>query len=147
MLENKDLSYLIKKSKQVVAVLFTRDAATFLFFLILAFMFWLMHSSSAERNMKMKVPIIYTGIPQQIDFLDSLPKSVTVILRDKGSLLWPYYFKDIHPITIDLTNSFSGSGNLDYSMTESVNQLLTQFPGTTILQDIEFSHFGVAYRV
>lgn len=133
--------------KKVATSLFTRDAATFLFFVLIAFLFWVMHSSSSNRNMKMKVNIEYVGIPQNVQIVDSLPTTTTIVVRDKGSVLWHYYFERFPTIKVDLSKKFNNSGVLEYDMNELIARIMTQFPATTQLYDSDISQLKAQYNL
>ena len=89
--------------KKVATSLFTREVATFLFFLILAFLFWVMHASSAPREMKVKVKMDYICIPSNVQLLDSLPPTTTIVIKNRWSVLWQRFFYNLPPLQLDLS--------------------------------------------
>ena len=132
--------------KKVATSLFTREVATFLFFLVLAFLFWVMHASSAPREMKVKVKMDYIGIPSNIQLLDSLPQTTTIVIKDRGSVLWQRYFDKLPPLQIDLSDQFTNKGILDYDLSDAIVKYMIQFPTSTQLYDYSNPNINLTYN-
>ena len=60
----------------------SKDILTFLLFVALSFLFWMMQSLGEDMNTVYRIPIKYTNIPDNTIITCDLPTSVTVHLRD-----------------------------------------------------------------
>lgn len=123
---NRFISAISKISHKVARLLFTRDVATFILCLFLAFVFWIMHSSGSRREMSFVVGIKYVAVPPNVHFIQDLPQSVRVNVRDHGNNLMRYYFKGLDSITVDLNNLIDGNGRLESSVSNYISGIQSQ---------------------
>ena len=81
-----------------------KEVFIFLFFLLLAFVFWLLHSLQEESERRFELALRYKNIPDEWTLSDDNPNTISVILKDKGiSLL--YYFWNKRYFSIDVSVS------------------------------------------
>ena len=74
-MNSKRFLYHIKRQGNKVATfLKSRDVVTFLFFFLLAFFMWYMYSIGTQREIKRKIPMQYTGIPEDVKLTNPLPE-------------------------------------------------------------------------
>ena len=67
-----------------------KKTLTFLFFLLLAFGFWLLQSLQQPFERVIVIPIHYTNIPNEIVLNNNVPAEIKVTVRDKGTALLKY---------------------------------------------------------
>ena len=79
-----------------------RETFTFIFFLLLSFVFWFMYSMQEEYERQLVVPIVYKGLSPERALIGQVPESITAHVRDRGSVLLQYNLRRL-PITIDIT--------------------------------------------
>lgn len=65
---------------------------TFLFFVLLSSIFWMMQIYRQKFETTLYIPIKYTNIPDSILFENDFPKGINVRIRDDGAALFKYYF-------------------------------------------------------
>jgi hypothetical protein len=70
---------------------FTREVRIFLIFLFISCFFWVLQSLQEVREVDILVPVTYSNTPLNVSITNPLPKTLTVTLRDKGTLLYYYY--------------------------------------------------------
>ena len=75
---------------------------TFLFFLLLAVIFWGMQVYSQKIEIKLTVPIKYTNVANNILFEHELPASIEVDIQDYGSAILKYSARKKDSLEIDL---------------------------------------------
>ena len=63
---------------------------TFLFFLLLAFGFWMLQSLQRPFEIGFPVPVYYTNIPKEIVLSNNIPAEVKITIRNKGTSLLKY---------------------------------------------------------
>ena len=83
--------------------LFSRDALTFVCFVLVAGIMWYGHAISSEREATLHVPVRYSGIPQDVVFEPALPDHLDVTIRDAGRRLIAQS-EDVPVITFDLSD-------------------------------------------
>lgn len=103
------ITRLIRKMK---AFLITRDALIFLFFLICSSLFWFTITLNKTYELSVEIPIEYINVPPEIEFTTELPESFRVKLKDKGTSMVTYQYKDFDPVIIDF-NDYSVYSNSD----------------------------------
>lgn len=82
----------------------SREFFTFLFFLIIAALFWLEQTLDREYEIEVKVPLKLKNIPENIVITSDFPSDLVVTLRDKGNTLLNYQLtKRFYPINIDFS--------------------------------------------
>jgi len=64
----------------------------FLFFVILASIFWMMQIYRQKFESTLTIPVKYVNIPDSIVFENELPNDVYVRIKDDGAALFRYYF-------------------------------------------------------
>ena len=98
---NKDLEIKVKAFFQGYL---WKKILTFLFFLLLAFGFWILQSLQQPFEIGINVPIHYTNIPKEIILDNDVPTEIKVTLKDRGSALLKYTVgkKKYEKLEIDL---------------------------------------------
>ena len=82
----------------------SKEVFTFLFFLVIAALFWLEQTLDSEYEVDVKVPLKLKNVPESIVITSDFPEELTVTLRDKGNTLLNYQLtKRFYPINIDFT--------------------------------------------
>lgn len=103
---NKVTSFL----KRMKAFLATRDALIFLFFLICSSLFWFTITLNKTYELTVQIPIKYSNVPPEIEFTTELPDSFSVKLKDKGTSMLAYQYKEFDPVIINF-NEYSVYSN------------------------------------
>lgn len=78
-------SEFIKKIRFLFCKISWKKSLIFLFFVIMAVIFWFMQIYSQKIVMKVTIPIKYTNVSDEIIFEHNLPESIEVDIRDQGS--------------------------------------------------------------
>ncbi|MDR2956376.1 MAG: YbbR-like domain-containing protein [Prevotella sp.] len=68
-----------------------KKVLTFLFFVLLASIFWMMQIWRQKFDATYVIPIKYVNVPENIAFESDLPENIEVRIRDDGSTLINYY--------------------------------------------------------
>ena len=92
---------------KVKAFFVTRDALTFLVFLLLSTAFWFVHALDRVRETQITLQLSYVGIPDNVLFVDQSPTSVNIKIKDEGKNLFAYRKNKLPLIAFDLSDSFT----------------------------------------
>lgn len=119
---------------KIRSVIFSKDTPIFLFFLLLATIFWFIQSLDKQRTTTLEIPIQYFGIPEDIELEEELPAQLNVLIRDEGMSILNYRKKTIVPLALDIQHRYSEKGRISVSG-DQLKYRLSQyvFPSTAIL--------------
>lgn len=131
---------------KVKALLISKDALTFLVFLVLSGMFWFVHSLGRERESIIKIPVNYVGIPEDVKIVSELPKDITIVIRDEGLRLLEYNKKKTIPLTLDLTRVYFQQGKILITAEQLQSRLYSYVLPTTAVLSIEPDSIPIYYH-
>lgn len=132
--------------KKVTTFFKTKDVVTFLLFLFLASVLWLMHSTSNRRAMRTTAIIEYVGVPQNIMLKEALPKKIEYMVRDDNKQLWNYFSYSFDTLTVDLSRQFSTPGNkIEIEYETHLHKMIAQFSPTSKIVELSPSIFATTY--
>ena len=63
----------------------SKEFFTFLFFLVIAALFWLEQTLDREYEIEVKVPLKLKNVPDNIVITSEFPDNLLVTIRDKGN--------------------------------------------------------------
>ena len=99
---NKRYWHIIGKMRDFLLSKNSREFLTFLFFLVIAALFWLEQTLDREYEIEVKVPLKLKNVPENIVITSDLPTELVVTIRDKGNTLLNYQLtKRFYPINIE----------------------------------------------
>ena len=97
-----------KKIKTLLRQQRWKEVLIFFFFVLLSMGFWMLQSLQQDYEIELSIPVRYKNVPTNIAFSDTLPNSIKVKVRDKGSVLLNYSlgrtFLPIEPSLNSLSN-------------------------------------------
>lgn len=79
-----------------------RKNLIFLFFLVMAIIFWIMQVYSQKIMIKLSIPVKYINVSDEILFEHNLPEKINADIKDLGSSVLKYAAKSGDSIKIDL---------------------------------------------
>lgn len=101
---------IIRLSKKAKTSFKTKEVLVFLLFYILSTLLWFLYKTSQLQEVHLDVPIVYKGIPSNVEIDGSLPSHLVAVFKDKGSSLFFYLLGEkLPPVTIDVSNRFVAS--------------------------------------
>ena len=109
-MQNKTRNNITRFFKRMTAFLATRDALIFLFFLICSSLFWFTITLNKTYELTVQIPIKYSNVPPELEFTTELPDSFSVKLKDKGTSMLAYQYKEFDPVIINF-NEYSVYSN------------------------------------
>ena len=109
-MQNETRNKITSFFKRMKAFLATRDALIFLFFLICSSLFWFTITLNKTYELTVQIPIKYSNVPPEIEFTTELPDSFSVKLKDKGTSMLAYQYKEFDPVIINF-NEYSVYSN------------------------------------
>lgn len=83
---------------------------TFLFFVLLSSIFWVMQIYRQNFESTLVIPVKYVNIPDSIVFENDLPTNINVRIKDDGASLFKYYFaRRSDSLIVDVRDMVSGT--------------------------------------
>lgn len=90
-----------------------KEIFIFISFLLMAFIFWLTQSLQQDFEQQIALPVRYKNIPDEWTLSENNPKTVHVLLKDKGSTLLYYYWnKRVYSVDISVADLQQTSDSL-----------------------------------
>lgn len=102
-MQNETRNKITRFLKRMKAFLSSRDALIFLFFLICSSLFWFIITLNKTYELTVAIPIEYSNVPPEIEFTTELPNSFSVKLKDKGTSMLSYQYKEFDPVVINFS--------------------------------------------
>ncbi len=125
-------------TKSVATVLFTRNTVTFLLFLMLSALFWLMYNAGTKRAVSVDFPIKYVGIPETILLKTDLPKTLTVAVKDEGGVLMNYKLTaETDTVNINFSSLFLGESPVTFDFRSLKDNIAQRLPSSSDILSIK----------
>ena len=127
--------------------LMRKDALIYLLFVALVTLFWWGHSMTSQREIVVKIPIIYTDIPAEVVFTHPLPTTLKSTIRDNGRHL--RYIQHTQPsLTINIAQMLNADDSCLLLSTDIIRQKVQDMlPGSTTIQQISPEEISATYYV
>ncbi len=104
---------IVRLSRKAKASFITKEVFVFLLFFILSTLLWFLYKTSQWQEVHLDVPVVYKGIPADVQVDETLPTHLIATFKDKGSSLFFYMLGQKLPsITIDLSHHFYTNGKI-----------------------------------
>ena len=139
--------HITKPIKQLLIWMLRKDAFIFLLFVGLATLFWWGRAMSSQRDVEIKLPVVYANVPAQVVFETPLPSHLEVVLRENGRLL--RQVQHTKPtVTISLADKLNSNGGPLQLSTDIIRQKIQDvLPGSTNIQQIRPEEITSNYYV
>lgn len=86
--------------------LFSRKTGTFILFLLISAILWLMYTVGTKHSIQTKVQVVYWGLPDDVKLEKELPSVIEFTIKEEGNQLVNYFFKELDTLEIDLSGQF-----------------------------------------
>lgn len=136
------LKYLTWKLK---SFFLSKDVLSFLVFLLFSTGFWIVNTLDKEREMNMKIPLTFTGVPVSVSFTDPLPEYVEIQIKDLGANLWYYMTHRPKSVNLHFDQNFRESGLLTVTNTEMYAALMAKLLNTTSILKVQPDNIVLEY--
>jgi hypothetical protein len=113
----------------------SKEFFVFLFFLLIAFIFWVVRVLDDDYAIDLPVKVCLVNVPNDVIITRDLPPTFTIRVRDKGTVLLGYKMGDgLPPVSIDFNKYKDESDRRAVIQTADVERAyLSQFNPTTKL--------------
>ncbi len=158
MFENKNIKkYYIIVCKQIRDFLLSdksREFLIFLFFVFVAFCFWILQTLNDKYQATFKIPLRLKDVPKEVVVTSEMPPEICVKVEDRGTVLLNYMTgRKFFPITFSFNDCNDEDGHVYISADEVKKKVTSQLNNTTQLVSISpdtidfmFSH-GEAKKI
>ena len=146
-MNSQDFNTNLKNRTKKVATFFkSRDVVTFLLFLLLASVLWILHSSSTKHEMRSNAIVQYVGVPAEVVLDKELPNKISFTLCDDDKPIWNYISFSLDTITIDVATYFAtNERNIEISYDRDLRLAVSKFSPTAKITDISPNIFSTTY--
>jgi len=109
----------------------SHELLVFCFFLAVSFGFWLLQALNETLEREIQVKLVLDNVPADVVIIDSLPASVSVVLRDRGLDLARHSFSSLfrpNQLKIDFTKFETGQNDAEVKIqTTDMQRMLGRF--------------------
>ena len=126
-LHNANVFFRSERSKEVI---------TFLLFLGLSFLFWVLQSLNEEVEASFKIPIRFTNVPDKVMITNEYPQYLDIRIRDNGTTMMNYMIDRFVPVEIDFNQYQNKRGQFTISLAKLSTLVRKQLKNTTGLVSI-----------
>lgn len=130
----KKVRYVVKKLKRV---LFKKDVFSFLLFFLIASTLWFVNSLDKDKIAVLKVPINYTGVPQNVQITNKLPEEVKLTIRDKATNFLSYQKRQKIPLYLNMKQVYGYKGSVVITSDQILNKVSHLISRTSVVLAIE----------
>ena len=126
-LHNANVFFRSERSKEVI---------TFLLFLGLSFLFWVLQSLNEDVEASFKIPIRFTNVPDKVMITNEYPQYLDIRIRDNGTTMMNYMIDRFVPVEIDFNQYQNKRGQFTISLAKLSAFVRKQLKNTTGLVSI-----------
>lgn len=103
----------------------SRDMLQYLVFVAIAGAFWCFMTFNQQTQQDVAVRVVVKGKPQGITFIDDLPSTITVTVKDRGTTFLKFLFRRQPKVTLDF-DTFSDDKSDSFDVSELALQALVK---------------------
>ena len=153
---NARTSRTIRKIRLALLSSKARETLVFLFFLAISFGFWLLQTLNESFDIRLRVPLQLTDVPENVVITTPLPQMITVSVHDRGTSLIRFMRRgELKPVNISFATYDNGasSARVQIPLQEVQRELQTQLDATSHIQSIHpdtieyYYNRGLSYRL
>lgn len=130
----------IKKWLQNAGVFFrserNKEVITFLLFLGLSFLFWVLQSLNEDVEASFKIPVRFTNVPDKVMITNDYPQYLDIRIRDNGTTMMNYLIDRFTPIEIDFNQYQNKRGQFTIPLAKLTALVRKQLKNTTGLVSV-----------
>lgn len=127
--------------------IFSRRTMTFLLFLAISAVLWLMYTVGTKHSIQTKVQVVYWGLPDDVKLSEELPSVVEFTIKEEGNQLMKYFFKELDTLEIDLSDQFvkNRHSEIKINFEPYIEDLLRPISSTFEVVDIQPASYASKY--
>ena len=124
-----------------------REVLVFLFFVLVAFGFWLLNTLDEIYRTDFRVPVRLKNVPKEVLLTSDFPSEVKVRIEDRGTVLLNYMLgRTFYPVSFDFNDFSSLSGShIKVSSADLHNRITSQLNNTTKILSIQPDTLDIIY--
>ena len=114
----------------------SREFLVFLFFVLVAFCFWLLQTLNDKYQAEFKIPLRLKDVPKEIVMTSEIPDEVRVRVEDRGTVLLNYMLgRTFFPVVFSFNDykAEQGGGHVCIPTADVVKKVASQLNNTTRL--------------
>lgn len=144
----KRLTQIINMVRNFLFSSANREFLTFLFFLVLSTIFWLMTALNETYEREIGVPAYLVNIPKNVVVTSDMEDTVRVTVRDKGFALLAYtYGEGIRPINVNFQSAITRQSGYGVVSSQELMKMINQrFSGSSKIVQVKPDRLDFHYN-
>lgn len=124
----------------------SREFLIFLFFLVVAFFFWILQKLNDTYETELAIPVRLENVPEDIVVTLPPPENMRVQIKDRGTVLINYMLgRTFYPISLNFKELGNNEGRIRVDASLYQKAIGSQLMTTTQISSIKPSSFDVVY--
>ena len=151
MSAKKDLCVFIQRTLGIIRNFLLspkcREFLLFLFFLIVAFFFWILQKLNDTYEAELTIPVSMVQVPENVVLTQEPPKNLKVLVKDRGTVLINYMVGRTfyNPVKLDFGELENETGKVRVETSTYQKMITSQLMATTQLISVKPSVFDIVY--
>ncbi len=141
---NEVIAFLKGVARKFKAFVCSRDALSFLFFLLLSAAFGFSNMANKTKEANITLPVRYVSLPPGYTIIDQPVREIKLVVRDEGLNLFSYSKKKLVPLEVDLSDVGRGGGQVKLLSEQILSRLSYSLHPTTSV--VSFSPDSIVVR-
>ena len=126
----------------------SKEFLTFLFFVFVAFCFWLLQTLNDVYQVEFRIPVRLRNVPKEAVITSHLPDEVRVRVEDRGTVLLNYMMgRTFLPLSFDFADYRKRGAHVYIPLSEVSKKIMTQLNTSTRVLSIKPDTLGYIYTV
>lgn len=124
----------------------SREFLIFLFFLVVAFFFWILQKLNDTYETELVIPVRLENVPEDIVVTMPPPEDMRVQIKDRGTVLINYILgRTFYPIVLDFEDLENSDGRIRIDASSYQKTISSQLMTTTQISAIKPFSFDIVY--
>ncbi len=121
------------------------DMLLFMLFLFISFLFWLLLTLNNDEQRDIEIPIKLVEVPDSITFINTMPSSIRVNVRDKGVSLIQYSWGGVPSLNLKFKDYNNRNNRIVIDHSELTRRLRSYFSPNVQLLSINPDSISLSY--
>lgn len=126
----------------------SKEFLTFLFFVFVAFCFWLLQTMNDVYQMEFKIPVRLKNVPKEAVLTSPMPEELKVKVEDRGTVLLNYMLgRTFLPLSFDFTDYQKKGSHIYIPAIEVTKKITAQLNTSTRILSVRPDTLGYVYAM
>lgn len=124
----------------------SREFLLFLFFLVVAFFFWVLQKLNDTYETELNIPLRLENVPEDVVMTLPPPTNIRVQVKDRGTVLINYLLgRTFYPVSLNFSDLKNEEGKIRVESSSYQKTIASQLMTTTQITSVKPTSFDIIY--